>query len=53
MKQLQDEYRASVVAHLASLGQSIPPGVDPLTITLPELNMESSDAGMCVWSVLL
>ena len=46
LQQLEDDYRATVLAHLATLGQDIPPGVDPLDIQLPEeLDIESSDAG--------
>ncbi len=41
----------SVLSRLASLGQTIPPGIDPLDIQLPEqLNIESSDAGQ--WTIL-
>ena len=45
MLELEKEYRASILDHLASLGQTLPPGVDPLDITLPSL--ESSDTGGC------
>ena len=48
MHELEDEYRATVLSHLASLGQPLPPGVDPLDIQLPNLgDLESSDAGQC------
>ena len=41
---LEEEYRQSVLAKLAALGQEVPPGVDPLDLVL-ESDMESSDAG--------
>ncbi len=46
LRQLENDYRATVLSHLASLGQTMPPGLDPLDIQLPEqLDVESSDAG--------
>ncbi len=46
LHQLESDYRNSVLSLFADLGQTIPPGVDPLDIQLPDqIDMESSDAG--------
>ena len=47
MQELEDDYRKSVLAALASLGQELPPGVDPLDIQLDPVLAEadSSDVG--------
>ena len=47
MRELEDEYRRSVLTALAALGQELPPGVDPLDVKLdPALaEADSSDAG--------
>ena len=47
MRELEDDYRRSVITALAALGQELPPGVDPLDIEIdPALaEADSSDAG--------
>ena len=47
MTELEDELRQKVMAALASLGQELPPGVDPLDIPLNSAMIEdcSSDGG--------
>ena len=48
MQELEEDYRRSVLAALAALGQELPPGVDPLEIEIDPALMaeeESSDAG--------
>ena len=45
MRQLEGEYRESVLATLASLGQGLPPGVDPLDIALDLTGEDSSNGG--------
>ena len=48
LRELEEEYRANILARLAALGRDIPPGVDPLDLsTDPDLGFElsSSDAG--------
>lgn len=47
MRELEDDYRKSVLTALAALGQEIPPGVDPLDIKIdPALaEADSSDGG--------
>jgi len=45
MRQLEGEYRESVLATLASLGQGLPPGVDPLDIALDLTGGDSSNGG--------
>ena len=47
MRELEDDYRKSVIAALASLGQELPPGVDPLDINigLALAEGDSSDGG--------
>ena len=48
MRELEEEYRKSVLTALASLGQELPPGVDPLEVQIdPALvaEVDSSDAG--------
>ena len=48
MQELEEDYRKSVLSALASLGQELPPGVDPLEVQIdPALVAEadSSDAG--------
>lgn len=46
MQQLEEDYRTCVLSHLTSLGQEVPPGVDPLDFQLPDqIAEESSDAG--------
>ena len=44
---LEEEYRVAVLAHLASLGQDPPPGVDPLDLHFTNFSgdLESSDGG--------
>ena len=45
MRELEEDYRKSVVAALAALGREVPPGVDPLDIEIDPALAESSDAG--------
>ena len=47
MHELEEEYRASILAKLASLGRSLPPGVDPLDLAdaTSLLGSEASDCG--------
>ena len=47
MRELEEDYRKSVLAALAELGQELPPGVDPLDIEIDPALAEgdSSDAG--------
>ena len=47
MQEIQEDYRKSVLAVLAQLGQELPPGVDPLDIEIDPALAEgdSSDAG--------
>ena len=47
MRELEDDYRQSVLTTLAALGQELPPGIDPLDVPLDPALAEgdSSDAG--------
>ena len=47
MRELEDDYRKSVLSALAALGKELPPGVDPLDVKIDPALAEagSSDAG--------